>query len=45
MQICRKYSNDYCEFDAPAADSFKLNFKDYNSLLAYCKKRFPRWEY
>jgi len=42
-QICHDYSNDYCEFDAPAEDGFKLYFNDYESLLAYCKKRFKRW--
>lgn len=45
MQICRKYSNTYCEFDAPAEDGFKQNFKNYDALLAYCKQRFPNWEY
>jgi Fe-S-cluster containining protein len=42
-QICRDYSNDYCEFDAPAEDGFELFFPDYESLLAYCKRRFKRW--
>lgn len=45
MQICRKYSNTYCEFDAPAEDGFKQNFKNYDALLAYCKQRFTNWEY
>lgn len=43
-QICRDYSNDYCEFDAPAEDGFKRYFPDYKSLLAYCRKRFKRWD-
>jgi uncharacterized protein len=42
-QICRDYSNDYCEFDEPAEDSFELYFQNYDELLAYCKKRFKRW--
>ena len=42
-QICRDHSNDYCEFDAPAEDGFELYFPDYKSLLAYCKKRYKRW--
>jgi len=43
-EICREHSNDYGEFDAPAEEGFDLHFKDYQSLLKYCKKRFPRWE-
>jgi len=43
--ICREYSNDYCEFDAPAEDGFKRYFPDYDSLLAYCRRRFRRWGY
>lgn len=42
-QICRDHSNDYCEFDAPAEDSFNLFFPNYDSLLKYCKKRYKRW--
>ena len=42
-QICRDYSNDFCEYDAPAIDGFKRYFEDYESLLSYCKKRFKRW--
>ena len=42
-QICREHSNDYCEFDAPAEDGFELYFPDYQSLLAYCKKRYKSW--
>lgn len=41
--ICRSHSNDYCEFDAPAEDGFDLWFPDYDTLLAYCKKRFKKW--
>ena len=42
-QVCRDYSNDYCEYDAPADDGFELYFRTYESLLKYCKKRFKRW--
>lgn len=42
-QICRDYTNDFCEYDAPAEGGFKRYFTDYDSLLAYCKKRFKRW--
>ena len=43
-RICREHSNDYCEFDAPATEGFKRYFKNHDELLAYCKKRFKRWE-
>ncbi len=42
-QICRDYTNDFYEFDAPAEEGFDLFFPDYAALLAYCKKRFKRW--
>lgn len=41
--ICRSHENDFCEYDAPAEDGFELYFPDYPTLLAYCKKRFKRW--
>ncbi len=43
-QICRDHSNDYCEFDAPAEDGYDLFFDGYESLLAYCRQRFKRWD-
>ncbi|MDX9767073.1 MAG: YkgJ family cysteine cluster protein [Ectothiorhodospiraceae bacterium] len=43
-QVCRDHSNDYCELDAPAEDSFELYFDGYEALLAYCRKRFKRWD-
>lgn len=43
-QLCRDYSNDFCEYDAPAEDGFELFFPDYPSLLKYCRRRFPRWD-
>lgn len=42
--ICRHHSNDYCEYDAPAEDSFEKYFPDYASLLAYCRQRFKTWD-
>ena len=42
-QICRDYSNNYCEYDEPAENGYELFFRDYESLLSYCKKRFKRW--
>jgi hypothetical protein len=42
-QVCREYSNDYCEFDAAAEDGFELYFQGYQDLLTYCKTRFRRW--
>lgn len=41
--ICRDHSNDYCEYDAPAEEGFELYFDCYDSLLAYCRKRFKKW--
>ena len=42
-QVCRDYSNDYCEYDEPAEKHFELHFTSYDSLLKYCKKRFKTW--
>ena len=43
-EICREHTNDYCEYDAPSEDGFDLYFQNYEDLLAYCKKRFKRWD-
>ena len=43
-QICRDYDNDYCEYDEPPEQNFKLLFRNYDELRAYCRKRFKRWE-
>ncbi len=43
-EICREYSNDYCEYDSPAEDGFKLYFTRYDELLAYCRRRFKKWD-
>jgi len=43
-QVCRDYSNDFCEYDEPAEDNFDHYFRDYDSLLTYCRKRFKKWD-
>lgn len=42
-QMCRDYTNDYCEYDAPAEDGFELFFETYQDLDKYCHKRFKKW--
>lgn len=41
-QVCRDYSNDYCELDEPAEKHFELLFTDYASLHGYVSRRFSR---
>jgi len=43
-QVCRDYSNDFCEYDEPAEKHFEFYFKTYESLDTYCRKRFKRWD-
>lgn len=43
-QICRDYSNDFCEFDEPADIHFEYYFKTYQELDDYCRKRFKKWD-
>lgn len=43
-QVCREYSNDYCEFDSSAEEGFELFFDGYAALLKYCRKRFRNWD-
>lgn len=43
-EICREHTNDYCEYDAPSEDGFDLYFTNYEDLLAYCKKRYKKWD-
>ena len=43
-QMCRDYSNDYCEFDSPAEEGFELFFDGYGALLEYCRGRFKKWD-
>lgn len=42
--VCRSHTNDYCELDSPAEESFKKYFPDYETLDAYCRKRFKKWD-
>lgn len=43
-QVCRDYSNDYCEYDERANKHFEQFFDGYEALLKYCKKRFKKWD-
>ena len=43
-QICRDYSNDFCEYDEPAEIHFEYYFKTYQELDDYCRKRFKKWD-
>ena len=43
-QVCRDYSNDFCEYDEPAEKHFEFFFDSYETLLKYCKKRFKNWD-
>ncbi len=43
-QVCREYSNDFCEYDEPADKHFEHYFVDYESLLKYCRNRFKNWD-
>jgi Fe-S-cluster containining protein len=44
-QICREHSNDDCEFEGPSGEEdFDLFFRDYDSLLVYCRKKFNSWD-
>ena len=43
-QICRDYSNDFCEYDEPAEKHFEYYFKTYQELDDYCRKRFKKWD-
>ena len=42
-QVCRDYSNDWCEYDEPAEKHWLLHFPDYESLNRYCRRRFKSW--
>lgn len=43
-KICRKHSNDSCEFDGPAEDDFELFFDSHETLDKYCRERFKKWD-
>lgn len=42
-EICREYSNDWCEYDEPAEQHWLVHFKDFDSVNKYGKKRFKNW--
>lgn len=41
---CREHSSDNCEKDTDGEVAFDKHFKDYESLLAYCRKKFKNWD-
>ncbi|MDH5425766.1 MAG: YkgJ family cysteine cluster protein [Gammaproteobacteria bacterium] len=41
--ICKEYTNDYCEYDAPPEDGWDLHFRDHAELYKYVQKRFKNW--
>jgi hypothetical protein len=43
-QICRDYTNDFCEYDQSANVGFELFFDRYESLHKYVRKRFKTWD-
>lgn len=44
-QVCRDHDNDDCEFEGPCGpDDFEAFFPDFESLEAYCRKRFKNWD-
>lgn len=43
-QVCRDYSNVWCEFDAPAEQGFRRHYRNYEELDAYCRARFKHWD-
>ena len=43
-QVCRDYSNDFCEYDEPADQHFEFFFQVYAELDNYCRKRFKSWD-
>lgn len=43
-QVCRNYSNDFCEFDAPPEEEFEHYFQTYAELDNYCRQRFKGWD-
>ena len=43
-QLCRDYTNDYCEYDAPAEEGFERHFRSFEELDKFCRKRFKTWK-
>lgn len=42
--VCREHTNDHCEYDSSAEESFDLFFPTYEALDIYCRKRFKGWD-
>ena len=42
--ICREHSSDDCEFGQEDEEDYELFFPDFDSLDAYCRKRFKGWD-
>lgn len=42
-EICREYTNDFCEYDEPAEKHFDIHFRTYDDVVRYCRKRFKAW--
>lgn len=41
--ICKEYSNNYCEYDVPPEEAWDLHFTNHADLYAYVQKRFKKW--
>jgi len=41
--ICKEYTNDYCEYDEPPENSWQLHFTCHSELYKYVQKRFKKW--
>ncbi len=43
-EVCRDYSNDFCELDESIPKGSELFFSTYEQLDAYCRARFKQWD-
>ncbi len=43
-KICRKHSNESCEFDGLTEKDFDLFFTDHKALDKYCRRRYKSWD-
>lgn len=41
--ICKEYSNNYCEYDVPPEEAWDLHFRTHAELYQYVQKRFKKW--
>lgn len=41
--ICKEYTNDYCEYDVAPEEAWKLHFQTHAELYEYVQKRFKNW--